>query len=237
MEVVGSIPIVPTIIDFSIQTDRSRRAKEELIADIKIRFNHLIRVHEVRLVDEEGNQLGVMPTRKALEIARERDLDLVEVSPHANPPVCKILDYGRYSYDLQKKTRESRKRSAKSDLKEVQFRPKIGKHDYDFKMRNALKFIKAGDRVKMVVRFRGRENAHPEVGEELLMKAAADLKDVSVIESRPRREGRIMIMVMGPSKQVLDELKKKRMAGAPSAEPGEEAATKPEEEEEELVEN
>jgi len=151
-----------------------------------------------------------MPTRKAIELARERGLDLVEVSPNARPPVCKILDYGRYAYDLQKKTRESRKRAARADLKEVQFRPKIGKHDYDFKIRHAVRFLTDGDRVKMVVRFRGRENAHPEVGEELLMKAAADLKEFGVIDSNPRREGRIIIMILAPSKKVLIDLKKKR---------------------------
>ena len=165
---------------------------------------------EVRLVDEQGNQLGVMPTRKAIELARERGLDLVEVSPNARPPVCKIIDYGRYSYELQKRTRESRKRAARADLKEVQFRPKIGKHDYDFKIRHAVRFLKAGDRVKMVVRFRGRENAHPEVGEELLLKAADELKELAVIDSRPRREGRIIIMILAPSKKVLIDLKKKR---------------------------
>jgi translation initiation factor IF-3 len=151
-----------------------------------------------------------MPTRKAIELARERGLDLVEVSPNARPPVCKIIDYGRYSYELQKKTRESRKRAAHADLKEVQFRPKIGKHDYDFKMRHAVRFLKSGDRVKMVVRFRGRENANPDVGEELLMRAANDLKEFAVIDSRPRREGRIIIMILAPTKKVLIDLKKKR---------------------------
>ena len=162
------------------------------------------------MVDEDGEQLGVMPTRKAFEAAREKDLDLVEVSPNANPPVCKILDYGRYAYDIQKKSRESRKRQARYTLKEVQFRPKIGKHDYDFKMRNALKFLKAGDKVKFVVRFRGRENAHPEVGEALLRKAAEELEEVSVIEMPPRREGRVMLMVMGPNTEVLNQVKRDR---------------------------
>jgi translation initiation factor IF-3 len=182
----------------------------------------------VRLIDEKGEQLGVMPTREALDMARKRDLDLVEVSPNANPPVCKILDYGRYSYELQKKMRESRKRSVRASVKEVQFRPKIGKHDYDFKMRNAIRFLGAGDKVKMVVRFRGRENAHPEVGEELLMKAAAELKDIGVIEQHPRREGRVMIMVLGPSSEVLEKRRKEKADGAAGNDPDQGGVTRDE---------
>lgn len=162
------------------------------------------------MIDEKGEQLGVMPTRKANDIARERDLDLVEVSPNARPPVCKILDYGKYAYDLQKKMRESRKRSQRATVKEVQFRPKIGKHDYDFKMRNAVRFLNAGDRVRVVVRFRGRENAHPEVGEALLMRAADEVKEIAVIDQRPRRDGRVMVMILAPSLETLEKAKKEK---------------------------
>jgi len=160
------------------------------------------------VIDEKGEQLGVMPTRKAIDIAREKELDLVEVSPNARPPVCKILDYGKYAYDLQKKMRESRKRSQHATVKEVQFRPKIGKHDYDFKMRNAVRFLNAGDRVRVVVRFRGRENAHPEVGEALIMKAAEELKEIAVIDQHPRRDGRVMVMILAPTLNILEKVKK-----------------------------
>lgn len=171
------------------------------------------------MIDENGEQLGVMPTRKAIDIAREKELDLVEVSPNARPPVCKILDYGKYAYDLQKKMRESRKRSQHATVKEVQFRPKIGKHDYDFKMRNAVRFLKAGDRVRVVVRFRGRENAHPEVGEALLMRAADDVKEIAVIDQRPNRDGRVMVMLLAPNLATMENMKKeKEIAQAAEAE-------------------
>ena len=162
-----------------------------------------------------------MATRKAIDMARDRDLDLVEVSPNANPPVCKILDYGKYAYELQKKMRESRKRSQRATIKEVQFRPKIGKHDYDFKMRNAVRFLKAGDRVRIVVRFRGRENAHPEVGEALLMKAAGDLKGLGIIDLRPKREGRVMVMIIAPDPNAQKILKEEK-----NADPKKDAAPK-----------
>lgn len=162
------------------------------------RINEQIRSETVRLVDADGEQLGVVPTREALEKAEEAGLDLVEVSPNADPPVCKILDYGKFKYEQQKKAAEARKKQKTVDVKEVKIRPGIEKHDYEVKMRNARRFLENGDKVKVTMRFRGREMAHQDIGLNLLKKMEEELVEIGKIEMAPRLEGRQMIMVLAP---------------------------------------
>lgn len=162
------------------------------------RVNQNIRAPRVRVIDHEGKNLGVMNPRDAYEAAMEVGLDLVEVSPNVDPPVCKILDYGKYKYELQKKAAEARKTQKTIDLKEVKFRPNIDTHDYDVKLRNSRKFLEDGDKLKVTLRFRGREMAHQELGRELLQRVSSDLEDIGKVESMPKLEGRQMVMVVGP---------------------------------------
>lgn len=168
---------------------------------IQTRVNERIRIREVRLIDEEGRQIGIVPTREALEMARQRGLDLVEVAPNAVPPVCRIMDYGKFRYDQSRKERESRRHQHVIELKEVRIRPKIDEHDLETKGRQAAKFLDAGDKVKVTVLFRGREMAHPDIGKALLDQMAEMLRNHGVIEQPPRLEGRTMTMVIGPVKQ------------------------------------
>jgi translation initiation factor IF-3 len=165
-----------------------------------VRTNERIRVREVRLIDDEGNQLGIVPTRQALEIARERGLDLVEVAPNAMPPVCRLMDYGKYRYEESRKLRESRKNQKTTDLKEVRLKPKIDDHDLATKSRQALKFLEDGDKVKLTVVFRGREVAHAEIGRGLLLQVAEQVGSVGVVEQTPKLEGRSMTMMLSPKK-------------------------------------
>jgi translation initiation factor IF-3 len=162
------------------------------------RVNHEIRLPAVRLVDERGEMLGVVPIREALERAEQAGLDLVEVAPQAEPPVCKILDYGKYKYEAQKKKNEARKRQKVIEVKEIKFRPGIDDHDYDVKMKAMRKFLGEGDKVKVTLRFRGRELAHQELGSQLLERVRGDLNELAKVESFPRMEGRQMIMVIAP---------------------------------------
>ncbi|MCB1783705.1 MAG: translation initiation factor IF-3 [Alphaproteobacteria bacterium] len=162
------------------------------------RINDEITVPEVRLVDENGDMKGVVPIQKALELAEEAGLDLVEVSPNAEPPVCKILDYGKFKYEQQKKAAEARKKQKIIDIKEVKIRPGIEKHDYEVKMRSARKFLEHGDKVKVTMRFRGREMAHQEIGLNLLKQMQEELVELCVMELEPKLEGRMMIMVLAP---------------------------------------
>jgi len=164
------------------------------------RVNERIRVREVRLIGEDGEQLGIMPTLQALELARSKDLDLVEVAPNVVPPVCRLLDYGRFKYEQTKKEREARKNQKIVELKEVRLRPKIGEHDFEAKARRAEKFLEEGDKVKVTVLFRGRELAHPQLGRELLEQMAERLKDVSVVERSPMTEGRTLFMILTKGK-------------------------------------
>lgn len=152
----------------------------------------------MRVIDHEGKNLGVMNPRDAWEAAQEVGLDLVEVSPNVDPPVCKILDYGKYKYELQKKAAEARKTQKTIDLKEVKFRPNIDTHDYDVKLRSSRKFLEEGDKLKVTLRFRGREMAHQELGRDLLQRVSDDLEDIGKVESMPKLEGRQMVMVVGP---------------------------------------
>jgi translation initiation factor IF-3 len=153
---------------------------------------------QIRLVDEHGEMVGIVPRNEGLDMAAEAGLDLVEISPNAEPPVCKILDFGKYKYEEQKKKNEARKRQKVIEVKEVKFRPSIDDHDYDVKMRSMHKFIGEGDKVKVTMRFRGRELAHQELGMDVLMRVKGDLDEIAKVEQFPRMEGRQMTMVVSP---------------------------------------
>jgi translation initiation factor IF-3 len=162
------------------------------------RVNHQINVPKVRLVREDGSMVGVVTTREAISMATDAGLDLVEVSPNAEPPVCKILDLGKFKYEEQKRKNEARKKQKVIEVKEIKLRPGIDTHDYDVKMRSVHRFLEEGDKVKITMRFRGREMAHQELGVKVLDKVKADLDAVAKVESQPRMEGRQMIMVISP---------------------------------------
>jgi translation initiation factor IF-3 len=171
----------------------------------ELRINERIRSREILLVGENGERLGVIPLPQALEMAREADLDLVEVAPNAVPPVCRLLDYGKFKYEQAKKERESRKGQHASVLREIRMRPKIDSHDLEMKARNAEKFLKGGDKVKVTVMFRGREMVHPEIGRALLERVAEQLKDVSVIERPANMEGRFLSTILAPGHAKVKE--------------------------------
>jgi translation initiation factor IF-3 len=158
----------------------------------------MIQSEKVRVIDEEGENLGVMYTSEAIEQANDAGLNLVEVSPNADPPVCKFLDVGKYRYEAQKKANQARKTQKTQEIKEIKMRPNIDTHDYDVKMRSVFKFIEEGDKVKMTLRFRGREMAHQELGMDLLRRVQADVTEVAKVEAYPRLEGRQMLMVLAP---------------------------------------
>ena len=164
------------------------------------RTNQEIRVREVQLIDHEGANRGVVPTEEAMDIALDAGLDLVEIQPNANPPVCKILDYGRYKYQAQKKAAEARKKQKTVEIKEIKMRPNIDTHDYDVKMKNMLRFFNDGDKVKVTLRFRGREMAHQDLGMNLLNKVREETSEIAKVESAPKLEGRQMVMVLAPIK-------------------------------------
>jgi translation initiation factor IF-3 len=162
------------------------------------RINEEIRAREVQLIDQHGGNKGVVETGVAIELATEAGLDLVEISPNATPPVCKILDYGKYKYQAQKKAAEARKKQKVVEVKEIKLRPMIDDHDYDVKMRAMRRFFEEGDKVKVTLRFRGREMAHQELGIKLLDRVRDDLATLAKVESSPRFEGRQMVMVLAP---------------------------------------
>ncbi len=162
------------------------------------RYNEMIQVDKVRVIDENGENIGVMYTKEAIEQANGLGLDLVEVSPTADPPVCKFLDVGKFRYEAQKKANVQRKTQKTQDIKEVKMRPNIDIHDYDVKMRNVHKFIGNGDKVKVTLRFRGRELSHQELGMNLLRRVQTDVEEVAKVEAYPRMEGRQMLMVLAP---------------------------------------
>ncbi|HKK36328.1 MAG TPA: translation initiation factor IF-3 [Paracoccaceae bacterium] len=164
------------------------------------RVNDRIRVPEIRLIDHEGENRGVMSPGDAIRLAETVGLDLVEISPNAQPPVCKIMDFGKFKYEQQKKAVEAKKKQRVIEVKEVKFRPNIDIHDYDVKMRNVTRFLEEGDKVKVTLRFRGREMAHQELGREVLHRIAKDTEGLGKVESMPKMEGRQMIMVIGPAK-------------------------------------
>lgn len=161
-------------------------------------MNDRIRSDEIRLIGAEGENVGVVTPAQAMAMAEEAGLDLVEISPNANPPVCKIMDYGKYKYAQQKRESEARKKQKVIEVKEVKFRPGTDKHDYDVKMKNVFKFLEKGDKVKVTLRFRGREMAHIDLGRELLERIAADVTEHGKVENMPKMEGRQMVMMIGP---------------------------------------
>jgi translation initiation factor IF-3 len=167
------------------------------------RINERIRVPEVRLIDENGNQVGVMRTDEALRYAQERDLDLVEVAPEARPPVCRVLDYSKYKYEQAQKQKAARKHQQQITIREIKFRPKIADNDYSTKKGHVERFLRRKDKVKVTIMFRGREVTHPERGVMILDRLAEELAELAVVEQRPIQDGRNMTMLLGPSKAVL----------------------------------
>lgn len=188
----------------------------------EFRINERIRTREVRLIDENNGQLGVVPTYQALQLARDRGLDLVEVAPTAVPPVCRILDYGKFKYEQSKKEREAHKNQKQIQLREIRMKPKIDDHDVDFKTRTVEKLLKEGDKVKVTVMFRGREITHPQIGRALLDRVYAHVKDFSLVEKPASMEGRHMTMILAPGipKAVRDARPQPApRAAAPAPEP------------------
>ncbi|MDD2574796.1 MAG: translation initiation factor IF-3 [Firmicutes bacterium] len=164
----------------------------------ELQVNEQIRDREVRLIDSNGDQLGILSAREAQKLAYDRQLDLVKVAPNARPPVCRIMDYGKYKYETNKKEKEAKKNQKVISIKEVRLSPTIEKHDLDVKRRNAEKFLKSGDKVKVSIRFRGRQLSHTGIGRTIMDKFAGDLEEVAVVEKRPKLEGKNMIMIMSP---------------------------------------
>ncbi|MBD3169731.1 MAG: translation initiation factor IF-3 [candidate division Zixibacteria bacterium] len=164
----------------------------------RVRVNNKIRVPQVRLIDEEGTQVGILPTHRALQIAEERGYDLVEVAPNSKPPVCRIMDYGKYVYELQKKAKSAKKKQHTIQMKEIRFRPKIEGHDYDFKIKHIKEFLEQGYKVKIMVMFRGREMAHKELGFKVIDKLKEDLAELGKFESKEKMEGRTINAVIAP---------------------------------------
>ena len=165
------------------------------------RINDRIRVPEVRLVGPNGEQVGIVRVEDALRLAAEADLDLVEVAPQAKPPVAKLMDFGKFKYEAAMKARESRKNQVNTVIKEIKLRPKIDQHDYDTKKGHVVRFLSAGDKVKVTIMFRGREQSRPELGFRLLQKLAEDVQELAFIESAPKQDGRNRVMVLGPTKK------------------------------------
>ncbi|MBO8171833.1 MAG: translation initiation factor IF-3 [Bacillaceae bacterium] len=163
--------------------------------------NEAIRAREVRLIDVDGNQVGVVPTKEALNRAKDANLDLVVVAPQAKPPVCRIMDYGKFKYEQSKKEKEARKKQKVIHVKEVRLSPNIEEHDLQTKLRNVRKFLNQGDKVKLTIRFRGRQITHSEIGQEILEKMSKEVEDISVVERKAKMEGRNMIMILGPKNE------------------------------------
>ena len=185
-----------------------------------LRINHRIRVPEVRVIADE-EQLGVMPTHEALRLAEEKGLDLVEISPRAFPPVCRIMDYGKYKYEEAKKKQQARKRASTVETKEIKFRPKTEEHDMAFKVKHVRRFLEGGNKVRLAVVFRGREITHPQTGMNVLNKIVDLCNDIAVVEATPNMEGRRMIMVIAPKPGVVrkaQEAKKAQLAAQQAAE-------------------
>lgn len=165
------------------------------------RINERIRAPEVRLVGPNGEQVGIVAVADALKLAEEADLDLVEVAPTARPPVCRLMDYGKYKYESAQKAREARRKQAHTVVKEIKLRPKIDPHDYDTKKGHVVRFLEAGDKVKVTIMFRGREQSRPELGFRLLQRLAEDVEELGFVEAKPKQDGRNMTMVLGPHKR------------------------------------
>ncbi|CAN5627385.1 translation initiation factor IF-3 [soil metagenome] len=174
--------------------------RRALAINEKTRVNHQIRISPVRVIAPDGEQLGILPVDRALEIAEQQGLDLVEVAPTARPPVCRIMDYGKFKYEEQRKAREARKKQHHVQVKEVKMRPGIEDHDFEFKTRHARRFLEEGNKVKVTMMFRGRQMAHPELGRQVLTRVADEVSDLAKVESHPMMEARSMSMVLAPIK-------------------------------------
>jgi translation initiation factor IF-3 len=181
-----------------------------------LRINHRIRVPEIRVILEE-EQLGIMPTHEALRLAEEKGLDLVEISPRSQPPVCRIMDYGKYKYDEAKKKQQARKRASTVETKEIKFRPKTEEHDMDFKVKHVRRFLEGGNKVRLAVVFRGREITHPQTGMAVLNRVVERCSDIATVEATPNMEGRRMIMVIAPKPGVVRKAQEAKKAAAQAA--------------------
>ena len=193
----------------------------------ELRINDRIRVPEVRLVGPNGETVGIVPTADALRLAQEADLDLVEIAPQGKPPVCKLMDYGKFKYENAQKAREARRNQTNVIIKEMKLRPKIDAHDYETKKGHVVRFLNAGDKVKITIMFRGREQHRPELGFRLLQKLAEDVQDLGFVESSPKQDGRNMVMVLGPHKKKAEA--KVEQKSAKEAKAAERAASEAEE--------
>ncbi|MGQ9555092.1 MAG: translation initiation factor IF-3 [Anaerolineae bacterium] len=172
----------------------------EKISSKEYRVNEQIRVPEVRVIDQDGKQLGVMPTRQAMALAIERGMDLIEVAPNAEPPVCRIVDYGKFAYQRARREREARKAQKTIEVKEIRLRPKTGEHDLGYKMKDARRFLERGDKVRLRVIFRGREVSHMDIAREMLIRLASELQEVAMVEQPPAVDGRTLSVVLAPGK-------------------------------------
>ncbi|HEY3884366.1 MAG TPA: translation initiation factor IF-3 [Vicinamibacterales bacterium] len=185
--------------------------------DDRTRVNERIRVREIRVIDEDGTQLGIMPPPQALAIARQKGLDLVEIAATATPPVCRIMDFGRYQYQEQKRARSAKKHQKIIEVKEIKFRPKVDEHDYQFKKKHIERFLAEGDKVKATIFFRGREMAHPEIGRRILERLIGELSDVAVAETSPRQEGNQMHTILSQKAGAKRPATKARSEGVEGA--------------------
>jgi translation initiation factor IF-3 len=186
---------------FSFPEGSRHRSQEAKAIEKRIRINEQIRISPIRLIDENGGQVGIVALEEARRLAEERSLDLVEVAPEARPPVVRLMDYGKFKYEQARAARDAKKKQHTIQVKEVKFRPGIEDHDYDFKMRHARRFLEEGNKVKLTMMFRGRQVTHPELGLQVLERVAGDLQDIAKVEMQPSFEGRQMSMVLAPQKQ------------------------------------
>jgi translation initiation factor IF-3 len=193
----GNVPYIRN------RPQRRGQAEGGQLADKDLRINEQIRVREVRLVDDQGEQKGIVPTLEAIKMARDLGLDLVEVAPQSIPPVCKLLNYGKFKFEQEKKIKESRKKVRVGELKEIRMQPKIAGHDLDFKSEHVRAFLEDGFKVKVTIRFRGRELAHTEIGEQVLKRVLAKLEGFYIMEKTPSMEGRFMSMVLQPKASII----------------------------------
>lgn len=192
-------PLCYTDTPKSAKKDGAQSERTRAISTGEYRVNDRIRAREVRLINDENENVGIVPLQKALQLAQERDLDLVEVAPNANPPVCKIMDFGKFQYERAKKEREARKQQKQVEVKEIRLRPKTDDHHRSFKVRDARRWLEDGMKVKVRIRFRGREITYPEIARDMLSEVAEELKDVAIVEQAPNMEGRTMLMVLAPA--------------------------------------
>src|SRR5215216_1182508 len=192
--------------------------QEKLISTSEFRVNEGIRVAEVRLIGPDGGNVGVVPIRQALQIARDAELDLVEVSPNANPPVCRVMDFGKFIYERSKKDREAKRSQTKIEIKEIRLRPKTNEAHRGFKVDDARRWLLQGNKVRVTIKFRGREMDYPEIALEDLKEIAAALSDVSTVEQAPQMEGRTMLVLLAPNKSAVPKKKEKPEQSSPEKE-------------------